>query len=114
MRRAADVGGPELPDEGVCDQDFGRWLLGQVHLLRGRERQVVLARAHGISTLEFARMHQISVKAAEGAFTRGGLGCGCSAPGPSTAPRHNGFPPSSASGAGRVGTKTAPEFRECG
>ncbi|MFG2361323.1 RNA polymerase sigma factor [Streptomyces mirabilis] len=71
LRRAADVGGPELPDEGVCDQDFGRWLLGQVHLLRGRERQVVLARAHGISTLEFARMHQISVKAAEGAFTRG-------------------------------------------
>lgn len=71
LRRSADLGVPEMPDEGVCDQDFGRWLLGQVHLLRGRERQVVLARAHGISTLEFARIHQISVKAAEGAFTRG-------------------------------------------
>lgn len=71
LRRAADVRAPEMPDEGVCDKDFGRWLLSQVHLLRGRERQVVLARAHGISTLEFARMHQISVKAAEGAFTRG-------------------------------------------
>lgn len=71
LRRAADVRTPEMPDEGVCDKDFGRWLLRQVHLLRGRERQVVLARAHGISTLEFARMHQISVKAAEGAFTRG-------------------------------------------
>ncbi|WP_393096948.1 RNA polymerase sigma factor [Streptomyces sp. LN325] len=71
LSRAAEVGVPELPDEGVCDQDFGRWLLDQVHQLRGRERQVVLARAHGISTLEFARIHQISVKAAEGAFTRG-------------------------------------------
>ncbi|GHE55366.1 DNA-directed RNA polymerase sigma-70 factor [Streptomyces spiralis] len=71
LRRAAEARVPELPDEGVCDQDFGRWLLGQVDLLRGRERQVVLARAQGISTLEFARMHQISVKAAEGAFTRG-------------------------------------------
>jgi RNA polymerase sigma-70 factor (ECF subfamily) len=71
LRRAATVGVPELPDEGVCDQDFGRWLLGQVEQLRGRERQVVLARAQGISTVEFARMHQISVKAAEGAFTRG-------------------------------------------
>lgn len=71
LTRAADVRGPELPDEGVCDKDFGRWLLGQADQLRGRERQVVLARAQGISTLEFARMHQISVKAAEGAFTRG-------------------------------------------
>jgi RNA polymerase sigma-70 factor (ECF subfamily) len=71
LRRAAEARTPELPDEGVCDRDFGRWLLGQVDLLRGRERQVVLARAQGISTLEFARMHQISVKAAEGAFTRG-------------------------------------------
>ncbi len=71
LRRAVQVGVPELPDEGVCDKDFGRWLLGQVDLLRGRERQVVLARAQGISTLEFARMHRISVKAAEGAFTRG-------------------------------------------
>jgi len=71
LPRAADVRTPETPDEGVCDRDFGRWLLRQVHLLRGRERQVVLARAHGISTLEFARIHQISVKAAEGAFTRG-------------------------------------------
>lgn len=71
LPRTADVRTPEIPDEGVCDRDFGRWLLRQVYLLRGRERQVVLARAHGISTLEFARIHQISVKAAEGAFTRG-------------------------------------------
>lgn len=71
LPHTADVRTPETPDEGVCDRDFGRWLLRQVYLLRGRERQVVLARAHGISTMEFARIHQISVKAAEGAFTRG-------------------------------------------
>ncbi|WP_079054133.1 RNA polymerase sigma factor [Streptomyces graminilatus] len=69
--RTAHVSRPELPDEDVCDEDFGRWLLRQVQELRGRERQVMLARADGISTMEFARMHQISLKAAEGAFTRG-------------------------------------------
>ncbi len=69
--RTAHVSRPELPDEDVCDEDFGRWLLRQVQQLRGRERQVMLARADGISTMEFARMHQISLKAAEGAFTRG-------------------------------------------
>ena len=71
MGRTAHVSRPELPDEDVCDEDFGRWLLRQVQQLRGRERQVMLARADGISTMEFARMHQISLEAAEGAFTRG-------------------------------------------
>ncbi|MDT0380555.1 sigma-70 family RNA polymerase sigma factor [Streptomyces sp. DSM 42041] len=61
----------EVPEDGVCDQEFGRWLLEQARGLRGREQQVMLARARGISTAEFARIHQISVKAAEGAFTRG-------------------------------------------
>ncbi|MDX3451833.1 sigma-70 family RNA polymerase sigma factor [Streptomyces sp. ME02-8801-2C] len=69
--RTAHVSRPVLPDEDVCDEDFGRWLLRQVQQLRGRERQVMLARADGISTMEFARMHRISLKAAEGAFTRG-------------------------------------------
>lgn len=69
--RTAHVSRPELPDEDVCDEDFGRWLLHQAQQLRGRERQVMLARADGISTMEFARIHQISLKAAEGAFTRG-------------------------------------------
>lgn len=71
LQRAAVVDEPETPEEGVCDEDFGRWLLQQAQLLRGREQQVILARADGISTAEFARIHKISVKAAEGAFTRG-------------------------------------------
>lgn len=64
-------GEPEMLEEAVCDQEFGRWLLRQAGQLRGRERQVMLARADGISIVEFARINQISVKAAEGAFTRG-------------------------------------------
>ncbi len=71
LQRAAVVCEPETPEEGVCDEDFGRWLLDQVRSLRGREQEVILARADGISTAEFARIHKISVKAAEGAFTRG-------------------------------------------
>ncbi|MFS8203769.1 RNA polymerase sigma factor [Streptomyces sp. CWNU-52B] len=62
---------PEMLEEAVCDREFGRWLLRQAHQLSGRERQVMLARADGISIAEFARINQISVKAAEGAFTRG-------------------------------------------
>ena len=70
LQRAVVVHVTEAPEEGVCDKDFGRWLLRQAQLLRGREQEVILARADGISTAEFARIHQISVKAAEGAFTR--------------------------------------------
>lgn len=72
LQRAApmDVFGTTT-EEDVCDEDFGRWLLGQVQHLRGREQEVILARAKGISTAEFARIHNISVKAAEAAFTRG-------------------------------------------
>ncbi|MFF4396509.1 RNA polymerase sigma factor [Streptomyces sp. NPDC001480] len=71
LQRTAAAREPEMVEEAVCDREFGRWLLGQVHQLRGRERQVILARADGISVAEFARINQISVKAAEGAFTRG-------------------------------------------
>ncbi|GAA4815824.1 hypothetical protein GCM10023220_54940 [Streptomyces ziwulingensis] len=71
VQRATLLDSPGIPEEDVCDEDFGRWLLGQVRKLRGREQEVILARAAGISTAEFARMHNISVKAAEAAFTRG-------------------------------------------
>ncbi len=71
LQRAFGPQQSETPEEGVCDREFGRWLLEQARSLRGREQQVILARADGISTAEFARMHEISVKAAEGAFTRG-------------------------------------------
>ncbi|WP_164418770.1 RNA polymerase sigma factor [Streptomyces salinarius] len=71
LQRAALAETPGTTEEDVCDEDFGRWLLSQVQHLRGREQEVILARAKGISTAEFARMHNISVKAAEAAFTRG-------------------------------------------
>lgn len=71
LQRAAPPTDPGTPEEDVCDEDFGRWLLDQVHQLRGREQEVILARAAGISTAEFARLNNISVKAAEAAFTRG-------------------------------------------
>ncbi|MEU1043615.1 sigma-70 family RNA polymerase sigma factor [Streptomyces sp. NPDC005897] len=71
LQRAALADTPGTTEEDVCDEDFGRWLLGQVQHLRGREQEVILARAKGISTAEFARIHNISVKAAEAAFTRG-------------------------------------------
>ncbi|MFI7020995.1 RNA polymerase sigma factor [Streptomyces sp. NPDC050164] len=71
LQRAALPDDPGTTEEDVCDEDFGRWLLDQVRLLRGRERDVILARAAGISTAEFARRSNISVKAAEAAFTRG-------------------------------------------
>jgi RNA polymerase sigma factor (sigma-70 family) len=58
-------------DEVVCDQGMGRWLLGQAQQLGGREREVMLARANGLSAAEFADRESISVKAAESAFTRG-------------------------------------------
>lgn len=59
------------PEEAVCDQAEARWLLDQTRRLRGRERQIMLARAAGRTTREAARDLSISVKAAEGAFTRG-------------------------------------------
>ncbi|MEV6960601.1 sigma-70 family RNA polymerase sigma factor [Streptomyces sp. NPDC051207] len=71
MQRAALLDTSGTTEEDVCDEDFGRWLLDQVRHLRGREQEVILARAAGISTAEFARLNNISVKAAEAAFTRG-------------------------------------------
>jgi len=65
--------GPPLPDpeEVVCDRHLGDWLMAQARRLPDRERQVMLARASGMSTAEAAVRFRISAKAAEGAFTRG-------------------------------------------
>lgn len=71
LQRAALLNDPGTTEEDVCDEAFGKWLMDQVKYLRGREQEVILARAAGISTAEFARLHNISVKAAEAAFTRG-------------------------------------------
>jgi RNA polymerase sigma-70 factor (ECF subfamily) len=59
------------PEEAVCDEAEATWLLGMLVTLRGRERQVLTARAAGRSTRQAAADLSISVKAAEGAFTRG-------------------------------------------
>lgn len=59
------------PEETVCDNELGLWLLDQATRLIGRERDVMLARACGASTAEAARGLGISPKAAESAFTRG-------------------------------------------
>ncbi len=59
------------PEEIVCERQLGRWLMEHVQQLPSRERQVLLARASGLSTTEAASRFQISAKAAEGAFTRG-------------------------------------------
>lgn len=58
------------PEETVCAAAEGTWLLQQVQRLAGRERDIVLARIEGTSTREAAGHLGISVKAAEGAFTR--------------------------------------------
>jgi RNA polymerase sigma-70 factor (ECF subfamily) len=59
------------PEEIVCDRQLGRWLMEHVQQLPSRERQILLARASGLSTTEAASRFQISAKAAECAFTRG-------------------------------------------
>jgi RNA polymerase sigma-70 factor (ECF subfamily) len=61
---------PPGPEDIVCDDALGSWLLAQVEQLEGRERQVILARAGGMGTVEAAQQLGISVKSAESAFTR--------------------------------------------
>jgi RNA polymerase sigma factor (sigma-70 family) len=69
-QRMAMVEKPPGPEDIVCDQDLGLWLLGYASQLRGRERQVLLARSQGLSVAEAADVLGISLKAAESAFTR--------------------------------------------
>lgn len=59
------------PEDVVCDDAIGLWLLAEASQLSGREREVMLARADGMSTAEAARQLGITHKAAESAFTRG-------------------------------------------
>jgi len=69
--RLAPVHTLQGPDETVCERDAAAWLLAQAHRLSGRERQVMLGRAEGLSTAEVAAALEITPKAAESAFTRG-------------------------------------------
>jgi RNA polymerase sigma factor (sigma-70 family) len=69
-RRIAAVEKSPGPEDMVCDQDLGSWLLAYATQLHGREQQVMLARAQGLSVAEAAVRLGITVKAAESAFTR--------------------------------------------
>jgi RNA polymerase sigma factor (sigma-70 family) len=71
QRRLAFTDGSATPEEAVCERQLGSWLLSRVHHLPTRERDIILARATGMSTRQAAHHHRISLKAAESAFTRG-------------------------------------------
>jgi RNA polymerase sigma-70 factor (ECF subfamily) len=68
---AVGRGGTESDAEsGVCERSAGSWLLRQAASLSLRERQVILARAEGMTTAEAADALRITHKSAESAFTR--------------------------------------------
>jgi len=54
----------------ACERAAGAWLLTQLTGLGTRERDVLLARARGLTTAETANALQITYKSAESAFTR--------------------------------------------
>ena len=58
------------PEEAVCEQAMGSWLLRQVGELSRREQDVIMARAQGMSTAQAAVSLGISHKSAESAYTR--------------------------------------------
>jgi RNA polymerase sigma-70 factor (ECF subfamily) len=58
-------------EDDICDTAFGGWLLEQARTLEGRQREILLARAAGVSVSAFARQHGITAKTAEAHFTRG-------------------------------------------
>lgn len=58
------------PEEAVCEQAMGSWLMRQVSALSEREQQVIMARAQGLSTAQTAVSLGISHKSAESAYTR--------------------------------------------
>jgi RNA polymerase sigma-70 factor (ECF subfamily) len=59
------------PEEIICETDLGHWMLALVQQLQGRERQVMLARAQGMTNRQIADRYSLSTKAVESAFTRG-------------------------------------------
>jgi RNA polymerase sigma-70 factor (ECF subfamily) len=58
------------PEEAVCEQAMGSWLLRQVGELSQREQEVIMARAQGMTTAQAAVSLGISHKSAESAYTR--------------------------------------------
>jgi len=66
--RGAEPGSDE--HSRVVERDAAHWLLTQTDGLGTREREVILARANGMSTAEAAHALSITHKSAESAFTR--------------------------------------------
>jgi RNA polymerase sigma factor (sigma-70 family) len=59
------------PEESICDRAEARWLSDRVeHVLPVRERDVLRARAAGLTVRQTAEHLGMTVKAAEAAFTR--------------------------------------------
>ncbi|WP_159056205.1 RNA polymerase sigma factor [Streptomyces sp. DSM 15324] len=65
-----DPGTGSEVEHRTCERAAGAWLLTQVPALGRREREVLLARARGLSTAETATALRITYKSAESAFTR--------------------------------------------
>ncbi|GHJ43228.1 hypothetical protein Cs7R123_05700 [Catellatospora sp. TT07R-123] len=59
------------PDEQLVELDLGRWMIERASQLRGREQQIMLARAKGMTNREIADSFGLTAKAVESAFTRG-------------------------------------------
>ncbi|MDI1461128.1 sigma-70 family RNA polymerase sigma factor [Catellatospora sp. KI3] len=59
------------PDEQIVERDLGRWMIERAGQLRGREQQIMLARAKGMTNREIADYFGLTAKAVESAFTRG-------------------------------------------
>jgi RNA polymerase sigma factor (sigma-70 family) len=59
------------PEENIVEADLGRWILEQANQLHGREQQIMLARAEGMTNRQIADRYGLTAKAVESAFTRG-------------------------------------------
>jgi RNA polymerase sigma-70 factor (ECF subfamily) len=68
--RVAAAPDPAAVDEAVCEREEARWLAAALRDVRGRERQLLEARAEGRTVAEAAVHLGISAKAAENAWTR--------------------------------------------
>ena len=69
--RVAFLDQPIGPDEPITEHDLGRWMFERAGQLHGREQQIMLARAQGLTNRQIAESLGLTAKAVESAFTRG-------------------------------------------
>jgi RNA polymerase sigma factor (sigma-70 family) len=71
LGRLLEAHGDVSPEEAICDHAQASWIMENLmERLSTRERDVLRARADGLSTREAARQLNISGKSAEAALTR--------------------------------------------